>query len=116
MNYYGAKELAASLRTVRGNTIKAAEDIPEEKYAFSPAPEWRTVGQLLTHIALGHRFQQAIHTEARGGLEGFDFPGLFAKVMAEEQQPRTKAQIIELLKTEGEAWANWIEGLSESFL
>ena len=29
MNYYGAKELANSFRTVRKNTIQTAEDIPE---------------------------------------------------------------------------------------
>ena len=28
MNYYGAKELANSFRTVRKNTIQTAEDIP----------------------------------------------------------------------------------------
>ena len=30
MTYYGPKEMAASYRTVRGNTIKIAEEIPEE--------------------------------------------------------------------------------------
>ena len=34
MTYYGAKELAASFRTVRKNTIAIAQDIPEEKYSF----------------------------------------------------------------------------------
>ena len=28
MNYYGAKEMAESFRTVRKNTIQVAEDIP----------------------------------------------------------------------------------------
>ena len=37
MNYYGAKEIAASFRTVRNNTLKIAEDIPEDKYSFRPA-------------------------------------------------------------------------------
>ena len=31
MTYYGAKELARSFRTVRDNTIKIAEEIPEEQ-------------------------------------------------------------------------------------
>ena len=48
MNYYGSKELAASFRTVRNNTIKIAEDIPESKYEFRPAPDTRTVAQSLT--------------------------------------------------------------------
>ncbi len=34
MTYYGGKELAAAFRTVRNNTIKIAEEIPEDKYDF----------------------------------------------------------------------------------
>ena len=47
MNYYGGKEMAASFRTVRKNTIQVAEDIPEEKYSFRVTPETRTVAQTL---------------------------------------------------------------------
>jgi len=39
MNYYAAKELAESFRTVRKNTLTIAEDISEEKYSFRPAPD-----------------------------------------------------------------------------
>src|SRR5208282_2086070 len=52
LNYYGAKELAESFRTVRKNTITIAQEIPEEKYSFRPAPNTRTVGELLAHIAV----------------------------------------------------------------
>ena len=38
MNYYGAKDLADSFRTVRKNTIQVAEDIPAEKYDSAPRP------------------------------------------------------------------------------
>ena len=44
MTYYGGKELAAAFRTVRDNTIKIAEEIPENKYDFKPAPDMRSVG------------------------------------------------------------------------
>jgi uncharacterized damage-inducible protein DinB len=75
------------------------------------------VGQLLVHIALGTRFQQQIHqAEKRTALEGFGFPAFMQKMGVEEQQPRTKAQIIELLTREGEAWASYVEGLSDEFL
>jgi len=57
VNYYGAKDIAASFRTVRKNTLTIAEDIPEDKYDFRPAEATETVGQILTHIALGARFQ-----------------------------------------------------------
>ena len=36
MNYYGAKELASSFRTVRKNTIQTAEDIPEDQVRIHP--------------------------------------------------------------------------------
>ncbi len=117
MNYYGAKELAASFRTVRGNTLAVAEDIPEEKYDFQPHPDTKTVAQLLTHIAVSFTFQYKIHAEeARTTLEGFDFPTLMQQLRAEEAQSRSKAEIIELLKTNGEKWAQFVEGLSEDFL
>ena len=117
MTYYGARELAESFRTVRNNTVLAAQDIPEDKYAFKAAGDVRSVEKLLTHIALGYRFQYTIHSvEKRSTLEGFNFPGLFQQMGAEESKPRTKAEVIALLKTEGETWAKFVEGLSEEFL
>jgi uncharacterized damage-inducible protein DinB len=117
MVYYGAKELAASSRTVRGNTIKIARDIPEGKYGFKPMPEYRSVAQLLTHIALASRFQYQLHAvDKRTSYEGLDFPSVMKQVMAEEAQSRTKAQIIDLLEKEGEKWAGWVEGVSDKFL
>lgn len=117
MVFYGAKELAESFRTVRKNTITIAEEIPAEKYAFSPTPETRTVGQLLTHIAVAHMFQYQCHAvERRTTLEGFDFPSLMQRLVAEERQSRTKDQIIELLRKNGETWAAWLEGLPDQFL
>ena len=117
MHGYGGKNLAESFRTVRRNTLKIAEDIPEDKYSFKPAPDARSVGQLLTHIALLHRIPQQIHQiERRKTLEGFNFPGMMQALGAEEQQPRTKAQIIDVLTKDGDAWAAYLEGLSDDFL
>ena len=61
MNYYGAKELADSFRTVRKNTIQVAEDIPEDRYGFAPAEGTRSIGRTLVHIALSPQFQHTIH-------------------------------------------------------
>jgi uncharacterized damage-inducible protein DinB len=116
MVYYGAKELAASCRTVRGNTIRIAQDIPEDKYGYRPVPEYRTVAQLLAHIALACRFQYQIHSDKRSSLEGFDFPSLMKQLIQEESEPRTKAQVLDLLEKEGEKWARWIDGLSDRFI
>jgi len=117
MNCYGARNLAESFRTVRRNTVKIAEEIPEDKYAFRATLDTRSVGQLLTHVALLHRVPQQVHQlEKRNTLEGFNFPGMMQMLGAEEQQPRTKAQIIEMLTRDGEAWAVYLEGLSDEFL
>jgi uncharacterized damage-inducible protein DinB len=117
MNYYGARELAASARTVRKNTIQVAQDIPEDKYSFRAAPDTRSVGELLAHIAVSHGFQYQIHaTDKRSTLVGFDFPSLMQKLTAEEKTPRTKAEIIALLQSSGEQWAGWLENQSDEFL
>ena len=117
MTYYGGKELAESFRVVRNNTLTIAQDIPEDKYAFRAAPDTRSVGELLSHIALSYGFQYQIHAkERRTTLAGFDFPALMQRLHAEEKTQRTKEQTIELLRTNGETWAGWLEGLPESFL
>jgi uncharacterized damage-inducible protein DinB len=117
MEYYGVKELAFGCRTVRGNTLVIAREIPEGKYGFKAVPECRSVAQLLTHIALSYHFQYQLHAvEKRTTMEGMDFPSLIKRMMDEEAKPRNKAQIIELLEKEGEKWATWIDGLTEEFL
>lgn len=116
MTYYGGKELAASFRTVRNNTIRIAEDIPENKYDFRAAPDTRSIGQALVHIALGPSFQYHIHSNRIDDLGRVNFPELMVKFTAQEARPRSKAEIIALLKSEGERFASFLEGLSESFL
>jgi uncharacterized damage-inducible protein DinB len=117
MEYYGAKEIASSFRTVRGNTICIARDIPEDKYGFKPTPDYRSVAQLLSHIALAYRFQYQFHVINKGStLGGFDFTSLVKQLMEEEAQPRTKAQIIDLLQHEAEKWTAWVESVSDGFL
>ena len=115
MNYYGAKELAASFRTVRKNTVRVAEDIPEEKYSFQAGEGTRTVAQMLAHIALSTHFSTMVHAvEPRlSNFEGFDFETAFTEFERKEKQPRTKAELIELLKSEGEKYASWLENVPE---
>ena len=98
MTYYGAKELARSFRTVRNNTIKIAEEIPEEKYSFRPAEGCRSIAETLVHIAVMSRVPEQIHVvEHRSTLVGFDFFELMGKLQAEVKVARTKAQVLELL-------------------
>jgi uncharacterized damage-inducible protein DinB len=116
MTYYGGKEMAASFRTVRNNTIQIAEEIPENKYDFRAAPDTRTVGQMLTHIALGPGFQLHIQTNKITDMKTVDFPSLMEKFGAEEAKPRAKTEIIAFLKSEGDTFASFLEGQSEAFL
>jgi uncharacterized damage-inducible protein DinB len=117
MNYYGAKDLAESFRTVRKNTMMVAEDIGEQHYGFRATPETRSVGQTLVHIALSPKFTEQIHAvERRTTLVGFDFPALMGKMVADEQAPRNKAQIVALLKENGDRFANWLDTLTDEFL
>jgi uncharacterized damage-inducible protein DinB len=116
MTYYGGKEMARSFRTVRENTVKIAEEIPENKYDFRASPDTKTVGQTLAHIALGPRFQLHTQTNKIDDLKKVNFPELMAKFGPEEAKPRNKAEIVALLKAEGEKFASYLESVSESFL
>ncbi len=112
---YGARDLARAHRTVRQNTITIAEEIPESKLDFSPAPGTRTIRQLLSHIAFSDAFA-GIHKERRTSFEGIDVSELVGKLAAEEQKPRSKAELIALLKDRGETFASWLETLDDDFL
>ena len=117
MTCYGAKDLAASFRTVRNNTLKIANEIPEDKYSFRPAEGTRTVAQTLIHISNAHRFALSIHRDdVRSSMEGFDFMAFIGPIIASEQQPMTKAQIIDRLTAAGEEYENWVKTLSDDFL
>jgi uncharacterized damage-inducible protein DinB len=116
MTYYGAQHLAEAFRTVRKNTIAIAQDIPEDKYNFSAASDTRTVSQLLIHVAVSPSWQHELHSQRVASLEGYDFSGRFMKDKAQEQEPRTKAEIIEMLQRSGEAFASFLDRLSEDAL
>ena len=113
---YGGKELAEAFRTVRKNTLQVAEDIPEDKYDFVAAPDARPVGKMLVHIALSTRIWEEIHGNGLTTLVGFDFLGFMDKFNAEENKPRTKSQTLDLLRSEGDKFAAWLESLTPEFL
>ena len=100
MIIYTGKDLARSFRDVRGNTITIAEDIPEERYTFQATPEVRSVARLLIHIALTPRFQLTTHTNRIVDLATINFGDVLARAAADEAQPRSKVEILELLRTE----------------
>ena len=102
---------------MRNNTLKIAEEIPEDKYSFRPAEGTRTVAQTLIHISNVHRFALAINRDqVRSTMEGFDFMAFIGPMIASEQEPMTKAQIIARLTATGEEYENWLRTLSDDFL
>ncbi|HET8549941.1 MAG TPA: DinB family protein [Bryobacteraceae bacterium] len=117
MNIYGARQLANSFRTVRKNTIQVAEDIPESQYGFLPAEACRSVAQMLVHVATVTPLWVDIHgTKKLTNMDNYDFEGIFQQLEAQEKKSRSKAEIIELLRTEGEKFAAFLESLSDETL
>jgi uncharacterized damage-inducible protein DinB len=113
---YGAKDIAAAFRQVRGNTIQIATEIPEDQYGFKPSKESRSIGQTLVHIALGPGFQLHIQSNKINDLKLVNFPQLMQGVMAEEAKPRNKAETIAFLRSEGDKFASFVDSLTDSFL
>ena len=102
MNLYGPRELADSMRTVRKNTIRIAEDIPEDKYDFVAVPGTRSVSELLRHIAFAPTLYDDMHRVRRvTTLKGYDFGVALGAAAASEKAHRSKAEIVALLTTEG---------------
>ena len=112
MTYYGGRELANAFRTVRKNTIQIAEDIPADKYDFSPAPGARSVRQTLAHIATLTTFPMMLHGE-RIPIGKIDFMEYFKNVEADEAKMQTKEQVVAALKERGEKFAKMLEGLHD---
>jgi uncharacterized damage-inducible protein DinB len=114
---YGIREMADSMRAVRRNTILIAGDFPEAKFGFRAMPSTRSVAETLVHIAWLWTADHLMHDELRlDSLEGFDFPALLAKSAQDEKQPRSKAEIIDLLRTQGDRCVRWVEALPAAML
>ncbi len=116
MTCYGARELEASFRTVRDNTILIAEEIPADKYDFRATPEVRSVGEMLAHIAATTRFSLDVHSKR---IEMVDFAtfGRYTREMQEEAQSlRTKEAIVAALKTRGEEYAAFLATVTDELL
>ncbi len=116
MTYYGGKELAEAFRTVRNNTIQIAEDIPESKYDFKPSPDTSSIGETLKHLAVSTGFQGDLHSKKVTDMKTLNFMEIFEGFKVEQAKMKTKADIIATLKSKGDAFAAFLEGLPESFL
>jgi uncharacterized damage-inducible protein DinB len=119
MNSYGPQQLAAAVRTVRKNTILVAEDIPEESYGYRVTPDGRSVAETLLHIASAPQLDHFVHggegRERMSKIDDFSIFGTFLKESPiQETLPYSKAQIVNLLRTEGEKWAEFVEKIPQS--
>ena len=82
----------------------------------TPAEGTRSVRALLAHIAFVDDFANEFHKKGLSTLVGLDFPALLQRLAAEEAAPRDKAQLVALLTQRGDAFAAWLESLSDDFL
>jgi uncharacterized damage-inducible protein DinB len=116
MKHYSGQDMARSFRTVRNNTIRVAEDIPEEQYGFRAAPETNSVAQTLAHIAAAPRWAKSMHTQRITRPDFATFRAGHEEVMKYQATLTTKVRILEALRTGGEEFASWLETLSDETL
>jgi uncharacterized damage-inducible protein DinB len=116
MQYYSAQDLARSFRTVRNNTIKIAEEIPEESYGFRAAPESRSVAETLAHIAAAPRWAKRMHSQRITHPDAATFRAGHEEVMKYQATLTTKAKILEALRAGGDELATWLATLSDETL
>ena len=117
MTGYGGKDLARSFATVRNNTIQIAEEIPEDKYAFRPAPGTQSVLELMAHLIVSSQANYDTHAVKRlKTFIGLDFAAWQKERAAEQAKITTKAQVVNALKADRDRWVGYLEGLTEADL
>ena len=115
--FYGARQLADSIRTVRRNTVLISEDISEVDYVFRSTPDSRSVSEILTHILFFSHFDRALQEKKYVTEPGkFDLAKFLKESESEERKRYSKSELVNLLKETGESWAQWVESLSEDDL
>lgn len=57
---------------VKSNVLKAAEKMPEDKYAYKPSPDVRSYGQLIGHVADAQYFMCGAAKEGKGPAKGVE--------------------------------------------
>lgn len=114
MSTYGPQQLAAAMRTVRNNTVLVAEDIPEASYGYRVTPDSRSVAETLLHIASVGQLDFWVHQEqGMTAIADFSiFPAKLKELPIHDKLSYSKAQIVNLLQTEGEKWAQWVERMT----
>lgn len=99
-------DLMLPLRELRTKIVNLAKAVPEEKYAWRPAPGVRSFGEVVMHIALGNRLLFDIATN---GLTGDALKKQIAENAATEMGKFTKEQIVERLDKSFEPALGYLE-------
>ena len=116
MTYYGSKELAASFRTVRANTLTIANEIPEDRYSFKPTPDVMSVSELLAHIAVSPMWHIDVHSKRMPKIDHAYFAERMQQIGMQEKALRSKSDVVKALTENGEKFAAFLEGLDEATL
>ena len=116
MNYYGSKQLTNSFRTVRGNTLTIANEIPEDKYGYKATPDVKSVAELLAHIAVSPMWHIEVHGNRMAQIDHAFFADRMQKAGMEEKALRSKSDIIKALTDNGETLSAFIQSLDEATL
>jgi uncharacterized damage-inducible protein DinB len=67
-----AASARATLDLVKGYITKAADQVPEEMYAFKPTPDVRSMGQLFGHIADANFLICGVATGKKGDMQDIE--------------------------------------------
>lgn len=117
MTCYFGTDFGRAFRTVRMNTIQVAMDIPAEQWGFRATLESMSVHEILAHLAGYTTWQLKLHGEDKKTFVTFeDFGGYIGASKAFEQACNTREAVLQALETEGEAFAAFLDGLSETDL
>jgi len=117
MGFYDGKDMAASFRTVRRNTIQIANDIPEDQYGFRPTPELRSVAEELAHIAASTLWVVQAHEVDRVNFITYDDFGAYMARIADAARTLTaKTDIVSALTKNGEEFAAFLERMTDDQL
>ena len=116
MPIYGGREMAEAFRSVRRNTITIAEEIPADQYGFRPAPESRTVAELLAHMAVAPMWQADVHGAHLSQITYEIFGQRIAANAAAERALAGKDSILQALVDNGDRFAAFLSGVSDETL
>jgi len=116
MLIYGGREMAEAFRTVRKNTITIADEIGADQYGFRPAPESRTVAELLAHMAMAPMWQADVHGAHLFQITYEMFGQRVASNAAAERALASKDSILQALRDNGDRFAAFLAGVSDDTL